>query len=207
MRAFSSGLPATRMPRRRLLAILAKKDSIKLSQDPCFGVNTNSNRLGMAIHHVPMNMTIQKIDRRHKADGAMTNVLMVPPPARVRFPEIETRDRDGIQQHLSPAAFGGLPVNGHHFSLGRRPANLLLEGQNRRFHRSGIHRFEHTREARPTGGRNFTLAIAADPQRSPLAPAHLPGKLRQILRPTRGFAQIGQRDNRQQTPYRIRLNA
>ena len=54
---------------------------------------------------------------------------------------IEAWDGGGIQEHFSTATFGGFPVNSHHFIFGHRSANLLLEGQNRSFNRSGIYRF------------------------------------------------------------------
>jgi hypothetical protein len=53
----------------------------------------------MAIDHVPMHMPSQQIDPRQKADGAMTNVLMVPPPARVLSHDgrqVRGRDADGL---------------------------------------------------------------------------------------------------------------
>ena len=34
------------MPRSRVFVILPKNDSIRLSQDPCFGVKVNSKRFG-----------------------------------------------------------------------------------------------------------------------------------------------------------------
>src|SRR5207249_9316401 len=49
MRARSSSLELTRMPRRSVLAILPKKDSIRFSHEPCVGVKTNSKRLGTVV--------------------------------------------------------------------------------------------------------------------------------------------------------------
>jgi len=74
----------------------------------------------------------------------------------------------------------------------------MLEGQDGRFDLSGIHRFEQTAERRLSGRWTFALSVAADAQRAPLAPAHLPSKLRQNPS-ARGGAppQIGQGDNRQ----------
>ena len=46
MRSLSSSFDETRMPLRKLLAILLKKHSIILSQDACFGVNTKEKRFG-----------------------------------------------------------------------------------------------------------------------------------------------------------------
>ena len=52
IRAFSSAFEDTRIPLRMVLVILAKKTSTKFSQDPCFGVNTNSKRLGRVLRYV-----------------------------------------------------------------------------------------------------------------------------------------------------------
>ena len=46
MRAFSSSIESTRMWRRKVLAIFEKAHSIRLSQEPCLGVWTYSNRPG-----------------------------------------------------------------------------------------------------------------------------------------------------------------
>jgi hypothetical protein len=45
-RHLSSSLELTRIPRRTVLAILAKKASIRFSHEPCVGVKMNSNRFG-----------------------------------------------------------------------------------------------------------------------------------------------------------------
>ena len=46
MRSTSSSFEATRIPRSRVRETLLKNDSTKFNHEPCFGVNTNSNRLG-----------------------------------------------------------------------------------------------------------------------------------------------------------------
>lgn len=46
IRDLSSSWDATRIPRKRVLAILEENSSMMLSQDPCLGVKMNSNRFG-----------------------------------------------------------------------------------------------------------------------------------------------------------------
>ncbi len=46
IRCFSSALEDTTIPLRSVFVTLAKKDSTRFSQDPCFGVKINSNRFG-----------------------------------------------------------------------------------------------------------------------------------------------------------------
>ena len=52
MRFTSSSLDLTRMPRSICRVILLKKLSIILSHEPCFGVNTNSNRPGTVARYL-----------------------------------------------------------------------------------------------------------------------------------------------------------
>jgi len=55
MRIFSSAWDETRIPRRRVLAILPKKDSI---QEPWVGVKMNSKRLGTVARKVRVSREI-----------------------------------------------------------------------------------------------------------------------------------------------------
>ena len=52
------------MPRSRVCAILPKKDSTRLSQDPCLGVKVNSKRFGSAARKVRVGQP-QKFDEFH----------------------------------------------------------------------------------------------------------------------------------------------
>ena len=116
---------------------------------------------------------------------------------RLTAPIVETGHVHGVQEHLAAATLGGLPVDGHQFLFGGGATNLMLESQDGRFDLPGVHGLEQTAKRRLTGGGKFAPPVAPDPQRPPLTPAHLPGKLRQILLAARGPAQIGQRDDRQ----------